>query len=294
MIRQIDERHLPGTRSRSRTDASWRAEIFIFAAITYLFSAGVSQPVLADSWDLGVRLDGKWKEKCPGGGTSVFRAEQADSTVTFRYVNPCSRSQKYGFRKNHVSIRGKIRKRKVKGGIRYTIIGKIRTRVPPKLSKICPELSVYVPVTGEITADLEFSKIKFSYQHSEIYYTKTDKKCRVVRKGPTVFVMSRRILVESIRISQTVPRIQAKPQGQGPATIQLVSSTRSKIPYAKFTVRVKFSKNAAPVLDAYPVDIGLIDDTLINRTKGKAMARRARSSLGDVYYRIPWIKLVNK
>lgn len=286
MIRQIDNLHSRGTKSRSRTDACWRTEIFIFAAIIFLFSAGFAERALAESWDLGVRLDGKWEEKCPDGGTSVFRAKQGKSKVTFRYVNPCSRSQKYGFQKNHVSIVGKI--------LKHRITGKIKTRVPPKLSKICPELSVFVPVRGEITADLEFSKIKFSYQHSEIYYTKTDKKCRVVRKGPTVFEMSRRILVESIRISQTVPRMQSKPQGQGPATIQLVSRKRRKVPYAKFTVRVKFFKNAAPVLDAYPVDIGLIDDTLINRTKRKAMARRARSSLGNVYYRIPSIKLVNK
>lgn len=291
MIRQIDDMHLRGTRSRSRTDASWRAEIFIFAAIIFLFSAGVSQPALADSWDLGVRLDGEWEEKCPGGGTSVFRAKQGESKVTFRYVNPCGRSQKYGFRKNHVSIRGKIQTRKVKGVLKHTITGKIKTRVPPKLSKICPELSVFVAVRGEITADLEFSKIKFTYQHSEIHFTKTDKICRVVRKGPTVFEMSRRILVESIRISQTVPRIQTGPRRQGPATIQLVSRTRRQVPYAKFTVRVKFSKNAAPVLDAYPVDIYIASKI---GTRRKAMARRARSSLGNVYYRIPSIKLVNK
>lgn len=300
MIRQIDVMHTRGTGSRSRTDAPWRAAISIVPAIILLFLTGFVERALADShdntdelWDLGVRLDGKWTEKsrCGGRGArfrddrAVFRADQTGSEVTFVYVDPCRVSmKKYGFRKNDVSIEGKIWKRKVKNGFKHTIKGKIRTRIPSKLRKKCPQqkLPLIVSVTGEITVDENFSKIKFTYQSLTVYYSETDKKCIIIDKGTSQFEMNRPISVESIRISQREPRIQ------GPAKIQLVSRTLGEIPYAKIAVRVEFFKNAVPVFDAYPVDIALNNDP-----KRTVMARRALSLQGNVY-RVPWIKLVKK
>ena len=286
MIRQINLRRNLGTRSSARSNFPWRAEILINVVMIILFFGVIVERAFADldnntdeQWDLGVRLDEEWREKCSNrGGVSIFHAVQTGSEVKIRYFNPCASSLKYGFRENHLSIRGKIKT----DGSKTTISGKIRTRLPPELSALCPEQStIVVPVTGEVVVDQKSSKIKFTYEHSEMAHTPS-KGCITVAKGTTSFEMTRRISVNSVQISQTEPKSQE--QGK----IRLVSGTRFEIPSAKFTVTVKFFEKAIPVSDAYPVQIKLNNDDV--RT---AMARRTQLENGNVY-RIPWIKLVNK
>jgi len=286
MIRQIYIRRILETRSSARSNFSWLAEILAYVVFVALFFGLLVGRAFADldnnndeQWDLGVRLDGEWREKCSNrGGTSIFHAVQTGSVVNIRYFNPCASSLKYGFRKNHLSIRGKIKT----DGSKTTISGKIRTRLPPGLNALCPEQSTsVVPVTGEVIVNKESSKIKFTYEYSQMDHTPS-KGCITVAKGTTSFEMTRRISVDSVQISQT------EPKSEGLSSIQLVSKTRFEAPSAKFTVTVKFIENAVPVLDAYPVQIKLNND--IVRT---AMARRTELQKGNVY-RIPWIKLVNK